>query len=313
MPDGTSGGVGGRGLATLSYPITVTTGSKAIDLRRGTERLPGRKGRLARTNFLFTPVDYLQFKNKCETHFKKDSWIAYLISGGSPIAINGLLQTGNIPEYVAELTRDWVLGECAAQGRSRNLLTWIIHALLKRGGTPVSLAKLAQESGAANNTVVRGYVDLLGDLMCVSSCLSVDASSGVPLPRKAHKYHWIHLLTALSFHPSKPRSIQDFKNFSSEEQEQWLEWLVAQELWRKAAVSGSDQPEIQYYWHSDKNELDFKQSNGEWIEVKRGATSPLEFSWFPKVFPKQHLKVISQTQFRVPFAEGLLLEDFLLQ
>ena len=36
--------------------LVVTTGSSAADLRRGSERLPGRKGRLARTTYLFTPV-----------------------------------------------------------------------------------------------------------------------------------------------------------------------------------------------------------------------------------------------------------------
>ena len=36
--------------------LVVTTGSSATDLRRGAERFPGRKGRLARTNYLFTPI-----------------------------------------------------------------------------------------------------------------------------------------------------------------------------------------------------------------------------------------------------------------
>lgn len=42
--------------------LVVTTGSKAADLRHGSERLPGRKGRLARTNYVFTPISYAEFK-----------------------------------------------------------------------------------------------------------------------------------------------------------------------------------------------------------------------------------------------------------
>jgi predicted AAA+ superfamily ATPase len=291
--------------------LIVTTGSKAIDLRRGTERLPGRKGRLERSNYLFTPVSFTQFKVKCEKYFTKDLLITYMLSGGSPIAINELIMHGRIPEYVAELTRDWVLGECAAQGRSRNLLNWIIQALIARGGTTVSLEKLAKESGVANNTVVRGYVELLADLMCISNAYAVDASSGLPLARKAQKYHWINLLAAFSFYPTRPRTIADFKNLSPEEQGMFLEWLVAQELWRRSAICGVDMPELQYFWQSNTHELDFRVDENQWLEVKRGSTSPAEFYWFVKIFPKKHLTVISSSAFKNDFSSGLTFEEFL--
>ena len=42
----------------LKNILLVTTGSKAADLRRGIERLPGRKGKLDRTNYIFTPISY---------------------------------------------------------------------------------------------------------------------------------------------------------------------------------------------------------------------------------------------------------------
>lgn len=294
--------------------LIITTGSKAIDLRRGTERLPGRKGRLERSNFLFTPISFKQFKEKCSDHFKENLLTAYLMTGGSPLAINELIRTEKIPEYVTELTRDWILGECAAQERSRNLLTWIIQSLLSRGGTPVPLVKLAKDAGAANNTVIRGYVDLLSDLMCISQVLPVDASTGAPLPRKSHKYHWIHLLAALSFHPSRPRTIQDFHNFSAEEQGRWLEWLVAQELWRRGAIQGVDQPEVQFYWQSDSHELDFKLTHSDWLEVKRGNFSPLEFAWFPSVFPKARLKVICNHEtIENRFLKTVSIESFLCE
>jgi hypothetical protein len=38
--------------------LVVTTGSRAADIRRGSERLPGRKGKLGRTEYLFTGVSY---------------------------------------------------------------------------------------------------------------------------------------------------------------------------------------------------------------------------------------------------------------
>lgn len=293
--------------------LIVTTGSKAIDLRRGTERLPGRKGRLKRSNFIFTPISFKQFKQHCEGYFKQNLLIAYILTGGSPVAINELILTGRLPEYVIDLTKDWILGECAQQGRSRNLLTWIIRAIIERGGTPIALDKLSKESGAANNTVVRGYVDLLGDLLTLSTVYPIDSNTSLPVPRKPQKYAWTYSLAAISFYSGRLRTIDDFHNLSPEQQSPWLEWLVGQELFRRAAVAGDESPELLYFWQSSTHEIDYRVSEQEWIEVKRGQIRETDFMWFPHVFPKKHLKVISlDSRFSGLFSDGVTFEDFLL-
>jgi len=142
---------------------------------------------------------------------------------------------------------------------------------------------------------------------------SVDASSGLPIPRKSQKFHWIYSLAALSFHPARLRTIADFQALSFEEQAKFLEWLVAQEIWRKAAIAGTDMPEIQYFWQSNKAELDFRLREDMWLEVKRGKVSPSEFSWFLKVFPKAKLTVVSGSgEFQYDFLRGISFENFLL-
>ena len=60
--------------------LVVTTGSRATDIRRGSERLPGRKGRLVRTDYLFCPVSYKDFHTQFHDELKDDTWIAYLLS-----------------------------------------------------------------------------------------------------------------------------------------------------------------------------------------------------------------------------------------
>lgn len=139
--------------------LVVTTGSKSADLRHGSERLPGRRGRLARTTYLFTPISYAEFVRVSGEVFGADAPIAWLLSGGSPVALAELTRTGRLPEYVLETTRDWVLGEVLSEGRSRASLQAVMSVLLRRGGTPVGQALLAREAGLANNTVASGYVD----------------------------------------------------------------------------------------------------------------------------------------------------------
>ena len=102
--------------------LVVTTGSKAADLRRGSERLPGRRGCLDRTTCLFTPVSFAEFRRVCGPLLGERTLPAYLLSGGCPAACNALAERGHLPEYLVEMMRDWVYGECAASGRRRSAL-----------------------------------------------------------------------------------------------------------------------------------------------------------------------------------------------
>lgn len=135
----------------LAGVLVVTTGSKASDLRRGAERLPGRKGRLARTEYIFTPIPYREFERVGGRRLGADGPELYLLSGGCPVALSALLTDGRLPEHVIAMVRDWVLGEFAASGRARASLLAVLDTLLDRGGSPVGYSRLARESGLANN------------------------------------------------------------------------------------------------------------------------------------------------------------------
>lgn len=296
----------------LRRVLVVTTGSKATDLRRGGERLPGRKGRLERTSYLFTPVTYSEFKRACGEILKEDTLTAYLLSGGCPVACGEIAANGRLPEYIPAMIRDWIYGECAASGRQRSSLLAVMEKILSWGGKPLGQAKLAREAGLANNTVAAAYVELLADLMCVGVSHAWDASRNVRLTRRPAKYHMTNLLYAVAWDPKKLRTVEDFKRLPPEAQGKWWEWLVAQELQRRSAVEGGEFPELMSHWQSKEHELDFVSGRDRFIEVKRGRASPLEFAWFPKVFPRGHLVVVNPDSFESRQVSGLTLEEFLL-
>jgi predicted AAA+ superfamily ATPase len=296
----------------LRSALVVTTGSKASDLRHGAERLPGRKGRLGRTAYLFTPVSYDEFKRVCGHELGEDTVHAYLLTGGSPIACAHIAQ-GRLPEYVIETVKDWIYGECAYAGRSRSSLLAVMECLVRYGGSPLGQAKLAREAGLANNTVAAGYIGLLADLLCVSLSFAWDPSRKTKVRRKPCKYHFCNTLVALAWHPATIRTVADFERLSSVSKGIWYEWAVAQELWRRAAISGVEFPEEMAHWQREKHEIDFVIHNELFLEVKAGRTTPIEFAWFRKVFPKANLEVISQTEYRTHSVVALTLEEFLLQ
>lgn len=296
----------------LSNILVVTTGSKATDIRRGAERLPGRKGKLKRTTYLFTPISYSEFKSKCGEVLGKNTLIAYLLSGGSPIACAELATSGVIPEYVIELVRDWIDGEITATGRSRSALLNVMNVLYRFGGAPVGQAKLAREAGLANNTVAANYIEILHDLACVTPAYPWDKDRNILIFRKECKYHFTNTLVATSFHSKNIRSPQDFLALSNHEQGIWYEWLVAQELLRRNAIQGNKILEPLGFWQNKNHEIDFVLSKEHFLEVKRGRSSPLEFAWFQKQFPYKNMTVINTDTFMSNGIRGVNLEQFLL-
>lgn len=294
----------------LRNVLVVTTGSKAADLRHGVERLPGRKGKLTRTNYLFAPIAYPEFRRVCGHVLGEDTLDAYLMSGGSPVACSHLAQ-GRLPEYAIELVKDWVCGVFAASGRQRGSLLAVMDCIRRYAGTPVGQAKLAREAGLANNTVAAGYVDLLSDLMCVASSYAWDAGRGIKLRRKPCKYHFCNTLVALAWHPAMPRTVADFRLLNESTRAAWYEWAIAQEQWRRAAIRGDEIPDEQAFWQSKEHELDFVISPEHFVEVKLGQTNPLEFGWFNRTFAKGRLTVVSQSRYETDRIHGISLEDYL--
>ena len=295
----------------LKDVLVITTGSKALDLRRGNERLPGRKGKLSRSEYIFLPLSYQAFAQKTESRFKDNTWIAYLLSGGSPLMANDLWQHGKLQDYAIQLTRDWILGELVASGRNRQSLFAILQYLLRVGGSPVGYAKLARETGLANNTVASGYIEQLSDLLCLMPSWPWDSQKEILILRKPCKFHFINLAAAVAFHPSALRSVADWEGLDADDKAKWLEWLVAQELWRRSILAQDNNSEALAFWQSKTHEIDFFSPAHEYIEVKLGKASPFEFDWFCHIFPKTDLTVICKTPFSQGHISGKTIDTWL--
>jgi predicted AAA+ superfamily ATPase len=297
----------------LQDVLVVTTGSKATDLRRGEERLPGRKGKLARTNYVFTPLSFGEFKSKLREVFAEHTLEAYLVSGGSPPAALELAKNGFLPEYIVSTTQDWVFGEVIRSGRSRHALLAALGQIYKFAAAPAGYTLLAREAGLANNTTAQGYVEVLSDLMVVAPAFAWDESRKLAIYRRPCKFHFINLLAAISFSPQGLRSVGDYLKLPPERQSCWLEWLTAQELFRRSAIAGAEVPELLHYWKGKDHEIDFIQSDFAPLEVKHGKTSAYEFSWVKQVFPGRRLTVVGQAHYQTQAISAQTFAEFLLE
>lgn len=295
----------------LRKVLVITTGSRAADLRHGAERLPGRKGKLTRTSFLFLPVAWPEFSRVAGKALGRHALSAYLLSGGSPLACGELLRVGRLSEWVVDVVRDWVQGECARSGRARRSLVAVMEQLHRHGCTPLGQTKLAREAGLANNTVAAGWIEMLSDLLCVGTSPAWDASRRTEVARRPAKFPFINLLVAGVWHPAAPRTPDDLDRLDAAQQGAWHEWAVAQELFRRAALAGALEPERIPYWQGGVHELDFVAARDHFVEVKRGRATALDFAWFPKAFPKARLTVVCATPFQADQINGVTLDEFL--
>ncbi|MCI0650311.1 MAG: AAA family ATPase [Planctomycetes bacterium] len=300
--------------------LVVTTGSNAADLRHGSERLPGRKGSLSRSDYLFLPITYKEYRHQVGNDIgmtEQDFFWGYLLSGGSPLGIQSVYQSERLDDTFASLMQDWILGTFAASGRSRMLLFNLLQKLYQSAPAAISYTKLAKEAGLANNSAALDYVEKLADLLCIAPMLAWDADRKVSLSRKPSKFPFINLAAAWIFHPQSPRYIHELKALEGVEKAALYEWAVAQELWRRSRLqeqsSPPGKPKELFYWASKEHEIDFVVAGEQFFEVKSGPTNPAEFSWFPKIFGKRKLQIISEVDFETDPLRSTTLERFLLE
>ena len=304
--------------------LIISTGSNAADLRHGAERLPGRKGSLPRTEYLFLPISYREYLYQVKDEigvFPSDSFWGYILTGGSPLAIHEFYYSERLSDTFTTLISDWILGDLAQSGRSRIFILNILKQLYRVAPSPISFTKLAKEAGLANNSAALDYVERLSDLLCVSPMMQRDVERGVSLARRPSKIPFINLGVAWTFHPRAPRYIHEIKSLEGQARGAMYEWVVAQELWRRRNLSiqrknQSSQRMIDgediAYWLSTDHEIDFVTPEGEFYEVKSGSTAPREFGWFSKIFPKKRLTVISDSEYETDFIVSKTLEKFLM-
>lgn len=293
--------------------LIVTTGSNSSDIRRGSERLPGRKGKLDRNEYTFLPVSYHQFYKTCARELEHSAIYYYMLSGGAPIGLNEMIFEDRVPEFLITMIQDWIIGDLVRSGRQRTSLLNILNSIYKFGCSPVGFAKIAREAGLANNTVASGYIEQLEDLQVITTLLQWDHVKKVFLPRKPCKFTFINAFAHAAFHPYKIRFFLDIKELSAHDKAFLYETIVAQEIWRRIHFLGKEKEVSLGFWKSDKHEVDFVTSDEQFFEVKVGKVNAHEFSWFPKIFPGKKLTVICDSKFETDFMRAISLHDFLME
>jgi len=164
----------------------------------------------------------------------------------------------------------------------------------------------------ANYSLMKSLLCGAGNLLCLGTAFAIDTNRGVAVRRRPAKYPPTNLLAAIAFDRTSLRSVGDFRALPNSIQGRWLEWLLAQEIWRRKAIRGESTPEQLDYWQGGEHELDYVVRPDLMLECKRGGSSALEFAWFSRTFPKAELWIVGRDRFEGSRIRGRSFADVLL-
>jgi predicted AAA+ superfamily ATPase len=201
-------------LGLLEGVFLLATGSHALDLARGVEKLPGRRGRLeARSDLEMGPYPFSELaraldggrpqpaaswepaelfaaaqENAIRFPGIRDTFGVFLAAGGFPRALADLVTLGGFTPETAALHRDAVIGDILRTGRNERHLRDILRAVVLARGTPLSWHGLAERLTSGSKNTVAQYLEALEACYLVQ-VLPQPASLGtsIPAPRKARK------------------------------------------------------------------------------------------------------------------------------
>jgi len=274
----------------------ILTGSNAIDLKKGTERLPGRKGKYGKDLF-FLPLTFREYvqiidpdwyqkhktddvdKLKYHSNKLKILFEKYLVTGGIPLVINEYEINKEIPNYIYDLYYSWIIGDVLKEGKTEQTLKEILKSILVCYTTSISWDSLAKRSSVKSHITISSYIELLSNLFVAFGCFFYD----------------IHE-REVNFNKNKKIYIYDpfiLKIFSTKlnisvEKEKIIEGIVGATLKQKQILDD-------IYFTKIKKETDFVVTPNTGIEVKYQNTISKEDYSNKRYFKK--FKILSKDIF----------------
>ena len=201
----------------LSDTCLFLTGSHTLDIKYGSELLPGRTGKYGE-NYLLLPLTFREFIKlmKPET-FKKikpiktlsvdeintsiNSMIPhetelkvlfnqYMTTGGFMLTINEYFTGNSIPEYIYEIYNRWVTGDITKWGKQEKILKQVLRTALHKQGTTLSWDSFAKDAEIKSHKTVSTYIEDLENMYVLYIQYYLDLNKKVPDYSKNKKIYF---------------------------------------------------------------------------------------------------------------------------
>lgn len=194
----------------------ILTGSNIIDLKKGVERLPGRRGKDGKDLF-HMPLDFREYVKLISPEFfekhKEDSleklkfssdqlkilFQKFLKTGGIPLVINEYEKHNTVPQYIYELYYSWIVGDVLKEGKNEQTLREIIKSVLITYTSSTSWENLSKKCNVKSHLTVSSYVELLSNLLVLFPAYFKDINQNKTLYKKNKKLYFYDIFILYMF------------------------------------------------------------------------------------------------------------------
>jgi len=299
-------------IGLLENCLVVLTGSSAFDLKRSSERLPGRKGH--GEDLVYLPLTFREFlenmgvsvermsmddiftrsddelRTLClKNAFLKEYFLKYLNTGGFPKVIDVFLKEGRIDEITKGIFRDFILGDAERYLGSRIRIVEFFKKLPYIVGQRFSWNSLVNVFSGAIESVdtIQKYFEYLGYSFILVNVFFVDISRKTIRLKKQKKTYPIDKIVADIVEDISGKQIK---------LPQIVEMLILRHLIGSGkTLNGTNLYDGPFFWYSERgNEIDF-------VFEHRDSLIPVEVKYQNKINRSDYLGM------KKVFKKGILI------
>lgn len=264
----------------LQKVTIIATGSSGLDLKKGGERLPGRRGKAeGMRDLTMLPIDFrtylgLSLKKKLPSpaSFKMEELFNlaqeislygkeiqellddYFLVGGYPLSINQYFQKSAIESSVYNTYLQAVLGDLAKIGKREAFFRQLSSVIISKRFEPIDWQTIAQSTTIGSHSTVQSYIEDLTCLFILNVLYQVKTLGKTAISfRKRRKVYFVDPFIFHTIHSWCEGSIQQY--------DYALRWLENPDNKAKLAeslvISALKQKFLSHAFWRNKGEIDF--------------------------------------------------------
>lgn len=206
-------------LGWMHNATILASGSSAVDLRRGAERMPGRRGRAEKLDWVLMPLSFGEFLKYCYPELPKltisldllrngiqiknlvSDWLSfalrfqfaleeYLKTGGFPLALERYLRQREVDESLRQAYLSVLRSDVEKLRRNRGILNSLLARIVITEGSPQSWQSLSKDAGIGSPNTVIDYMEILGDSFLLFVLHALDRNRKLAEPKKDKKIYF---------------------------------------------------------------------------------------------------------------------------
>lgn len=192
----------------LEEVIIINSGSSSINIKKSSEKLPGRKGK--GKLYYFFPLSFREYVFLVDPKAKEIDnsplpsiaslqklFHQYILTGGFPQLINDYASESRIDDLKYDIYRDWIDGEITKAGRSVNFTYQILSRVLESRSSQLNWESIAKNSTIKSHTTISEYIDLLDSLFITKTVNSIGSDLKPSFAKNKKVYFFDHFISSI--------------------------------------------------------------------------------------------------------------------